>query len=145
MLVACQKRCNALCVIVGEVVVCWWVGCGVLLSVWLSGVGGVVVVRRLVCFLAYCCMTCAQGLVGYWCLLGSHGLLSIGHLVLILHHRASTLLLCPLPAWLLCDMQNRSVICLCVFGVVFLFLFHIDRSVMGCGAVFHRLGRCVVV
>jgi hypothetical protein len=28
---------------------------------------------------------------------------------------------------------------------VFLFVFRIDRILMGCGAVFHRSGRCVGV
>lgn len=90
-------------------------------------------------------MTCVLGLVGLLGLLVSHGLLSIGHLVCILRHIANILWLCLAPVWLLCDMCGHSGSCLYGVGVVFLFVFHIDHSVMGCGAVFHRLGRCVVV
>ena len=90
-------------------------------------------------------MTCALGLVGLWGLLGSHGLLSIGHLVCILRHIANILWLCLAPVWLLCDMCSHSGSYPYGVGVVFLFVFRIDRSVMGCGAVFHRSGRCVGV
>lgn len=90
-------------------------------------------------------MTCGLGLVGLLGLLGSHGLLSIGHLGVNLRHIANTLWLCLSPVWLLCDMCGHSGFCLCGVGVVFLFVFRIDRSVMGCGAVFHRSGRCVGV
>lgn len=106
---------------------------------------GLVSLLVMFCFLLRCCMICVLVAVGCVGLLVLGGLLSTGRRHGLVVCRSNRSLLFLSRSLLLCDMCCRSGSC--PYGVVVVFRvgFGRCRSVMGCGAVPHRLGRCVVV
>jgi hypothetical protein len=85
-----------------------------------------------------CCRFCVLEVVVSSGLLVSGGLLSKGHLLLFLLHRANTPVLCLAPAWQRADTLRHSGVCPCGVGVGCCVAVRICRSVMGCGASSHR-------
>jgi hypothetical protein len=100
------------------------------------------VVRWFCCPFCYC-MSDVLAAMGCSGLLVSGGLLSKGHLVWLVRHRANTVVLCLALAWQPCDIQRHSGLCSCVAGVGCCVAVRRCRSVLGCGALRHRSGRCV--
>ena len=85
------------------------------------------------------------GLVGYGGLPVSGDLPATGRLGVRLHHKSSSVLRSRVLPWLLSCMCGRSGVCAGVVGVDFRVGFGRCRSVMRCGVVRHRSGRCVGV